>query len=86
MIVIRCKNCNAELQSHPSKTYSCGCPNMTMLRDEVISANDLSLVEVISGYYNKKNQNEYKYLTKEDIEWQQSRRERKVRKLEFEIR
>lgn len=86
MLKVRCKNCNKELESHPSKTRSCGCPNMTTLRDEVISANDLSLVEVISGYYAKKTQNEYKYLTKEDIEWQQSRRNRKIRKLDFEIR
>ena len=86
MLKIRCKNCNTELESHASKTHSCGCPNMTTLRNDVISANDLTLVEVISGYYSKKTQNEYRYLTKEDIEWQESRKNRKVRKLEFEIR
>jgi hypothetical protein len=74
-----------ELESHPSKTRSCGCSNMTTIRDEVISANDLSLVEIVQGV-SRKTQNEYKYLTKEDIEWQESRKNRKVRRLEFEIR
>jgi hypothetical protein len=59
---------------------------MTTLRNEIISANDLSFVEVISGIYAKKTENEYRYLTKEDIEWQESRKNRKVRRLEFEVR
>jgi hypothetical protein len=86
MLKIRCKICNVELESHPTKTHSCGCTNMTTLRNEIISANDLSFVEVISGIYSKKTQNEYRYLTREDIEWQESRKNRKVRRLEFEVR
>ena len=86
MLKIRCKNCNRELESHPSKTRSCGCSNMTTVRNEIVTANDLSAVEIISGYYAKKTQPDYKYLTKEDIEWQQSRKNRKIPKLEFEIK
>jgi hypothetical protein len=86
MLKIRCKSCNTELESHPSKTRSCGCSNITTIRDEVISAIDLSLVEITQRGISKKSQNEYNYLTKEDIEWQESRKNRKVRRLEFEIR
>jgi hypothetical protein len=86
MLKIRCKNCNTELESHPIRTRSCGCTNMTTLRNEVISANDLSLVEIIQGGISRKTQNGYEYLTQEDIEWQESRKNRKVTRLEFEIR
>jgi hypothetical protein len=86
MLKIRCKNCNTELESHPIRTRSCGCTNMTTLRNEVISANDLSLVEIIQGGISRKTQNGYEYLTQEDIQWQESRKNRKVTRLEFEIR
>jgi len=83
MLKIRCKNCNKELESHPTKTRCCGCDNMTMVKDENISANDLSLVEIVS--HNQKIKKPT-YLTNEDIEWQEARKKRKVRKLEFEIK
>jgi hypothetical protein len=86
MLKIRCKNCNTELESHPIRTRSCGCTNMTTLRNEVISANDLSLVEIIQGGISRKTQNGYEYLTQEDIQWQESRKNRKITRLEFEIR
>jgi hypothetical protein len=83
MLKIRCKNCNKELESHPTKTRCCGCDNMTMVKDENISANDLSLVEIVS--HNQKIKKPT-YLTNEDIEWQEARKKRKVKKLEFEIK
>jgi hypothetical protein len=83
MLKIRCKNCNKELESHPTKTRCCGCDNMTMVKDENISANDLSLVEIVC--HNQKIKKPT-YLTNEDIEWQEARKKRKVRKLEFEIK
>lgn len=85
MLVIRCKNCNTELEGHPTQARSCGCPNMTMVRNDKISANDLSLVVIISGSYSNKTQNRT-FLTAEDLAFQEARRQRKVRKLEFEIR
>lgn len=85
MLIIRCKNCNTELKSTPQGN-SCGCPNMTMVRNDIISANDLSLVEIISGVPKKKSNLEYQYLTKEDLIWMENRKSRKVRKLDFEIR
>lgn len=85
MLIIRCKNCNTQLISSP-QGHSCGCSNMTMIRNEVISANDLSLVEIISGVAIKKSEPEYKYLTKEDLAWMEQRKSRKVRKLDFEVK
>lgn len=85
MLVVRCKNCNTELTSS-SQGHSCGCPNMTSVRNDVITARDLSLVEIVSGVVKKKTQTEYQYLTREDLAWMEERKSRKVRKLDFEIR
>lgn len=85
MLTIRCKNCNTQLTSSP-QGHSCGCPNMTMIRNDVISALDLSLVEIVSGVQTKKLNQEYKYLTKEDLTWMEQRKSRKIRKLDFEVR
>ena len=84
MLTIRCKNCNKELTSHPSQTKCCGCDNMTRICGENIGAMDLSLVEIVSPGYNKKSTN--KVLSNEDLAYQEARKNRKVRKLEFEIR
>lgn len=86
MLKIRCKNCNSEIQGHSTYTKSCGCSNMTTIRDDVISANDLSLVEIITGVFKKKSENVNTVLTKEDLAFQEERKNRKIRKLEFEIR
>ena len=82
-IKVRCRSCGKELEGHPSKTVSCGCPNMATIRGDKISAVDLSQVVML-------NSNQLKdkggVLTQQDIEWQEQRRQRKVRKLDFEIR
>jgi len=82
-IRVRCKSCNKELNGHTTKTVSCGCPNMTTIRGEKISAIDLSKVVMLNVY---KEDNKKNILTQEDIAWQQARRERKVKRLDFEIR
>ena len=84
MLKIRCKNCNTELISHPIKTKCCGCDNMTTVRSDNISALDLSLVEIVSPGYNKKSTD--RVLSNEDLAFQEARKNRKVKKLEFEIR
>jgi len=84
MLKIRCKNCNIELESHPTKTKCCGCENMTTVRGENISAIDLNLVEIIYLEYNKKSTNAV--LSNQDLAFQEERKNRKVRKMEFEIR
>ena len=80
---IRCRMCNRELEGHPVKTVSCGCSNMTTIRGDKISALDLSMVIMLNSF----NSNLKKgVLTNEDIMWQEHRRKRKVKKLDFEVR
>ena len=81
-IKVRCRSCGKELEGHPSKTVSCGCPNMTSIRGDKISAVDLNQVVMLNSFTSKKEN----VLTQQDIEWQEKRRQRKVRKLNFEIR
>jgi len=83
MISIRCKNCNKELIGHPSKTVTCGCPNMATIRGDKISALDLSNVVMLNSL--KENQSK-SVLSAQDIAWQEERRQRKVRRLDFEVR
>ena len=82
-MLVRCKLCNRELESHVVKSVSCGCPNLTTLRGDIISANDLSKVVIIQG--NKENK-KTDTLSQEDRVWQENRRKRKIRKLDFEVR
>ena len=82
MLSVRCKTCNRELISS-SKTQCCGCPNMMTVRDDQVSANDLSKVVWLNCKDNLKNNN---ILTKNDLEYQENRRKRKIRKLNFEER
>jgi hypothetical protein len=84
MLKIRCKSCNKELESHPVQTKCCGCENMTTVRGDNISAINLNLVEIVSSGYNKKSTNAV--LTNQDLAFQEARKNRKVKKLEFEIR
>jgi len=80
---IRCRSCNKELEGHPTKTVSCGCPNMATIRGDRISGVDLSNV-VMLNFYSKKSRSGV--LTNDDIAWQEARRQRKVRRLDFEVR
>ena len=71
------------MEGHPSKTVSCGCPNMATIRGDKISAVDLS--EVVMLNFNQPKDKKG-VLTQQDIEWQEQRRQRKVRKMNFEVR
>ena len=82
-IKVRCRSCGKELEGHPSKTVSCGCPNMATIRGDKISAVDLS--EVVMLNFNQPKDKKG-VLTQQDIEWQEQRRQRKVRKLDFEVK
>ena len=82
MLVVRCKDCNKELTSNP-KTQVCGCPNMMTVKGDSVTALDLSRVVMLNSYQSKGKTN---VLSNEDILWQEQRRQRKVRKLDFEIR
>ena len=82
MLVIRCKNCGKQLESHPTKTRSCQCDNLTSIRGTNISAKNLSLVEIIQ---NPREKN-LPLLSNKDLEFQEERKKRKVNKLDFEVR
>ena len=83
MLSIRCKSCGRELEAHPTKTKCCGCPNMTTLTGDKISALDLSEVVLLNTEKNIKKQ---PLLSNADLKYQEERRQRKVRKLDFEVR
>jgi len=80
MLSVRCKECNTELTSS-SKTQVCGCPNMMTITDDAVSATDLK--RVVITQLDKK---EIEGLSSNDLQWQEKRRKRKVRKLDFEIK
>jgi hypothetical protein len=81
MIIVRCRDCNKEIVSN-NKTQTCGCPNMMTVRGDGVSAIDLSRVVMV----NSTQKEQKNVLTSQDIAWQEARRQRKVRKLDFEIR
>jgi len=83
MIVVQCRSCGKELHGHPTKTKCCGCENMTTITGENVSALDLSKVEMLNVVNKHKKSN---ILTPEDLKYQEARRQRKVRKLNFEER
>jgi len=83
MISARCKVCNIELEGHPTKTRCCGCPNMLSITGDVIGAVDLSEVVLLNTENNVKKQ---PMLSNADLKYQEDRRKRKVRKLDFEVR
>ncbi len=82
MLIVRCKNCNKEITSSP-KTQCCGCPNMMTVKGDKISAIDLTSIVMVNSTLKEQKSN---VLSSQDIAWQEARRQRKVRKLDFEIR
>ncbi|NBP55960.1 hypothetical protein EBU71_05400 [bacterium] len=80
---IRCKSCNKELEGNSTKTVTCGCPNMATIRGGVISAVDLGNIVMINSLNTKIKSS---VLTSEDLAFQEARRQRKVKRLDFEVR
>ena len=81
---IRCKSCGSELEGKTGKTVACGCPNMATIRNnENITALDLSKVVMLNSIKTKEKSNVF---TNEDLAYQEARRQRKVRRLDFEVR
>jgi len=83
MISIRCKDCNKEITGHPTKTVTCGCSNMATIRGDRISALDLTRVVMLNSIQKEQKTN---VLSSQDIAWQEARRQRKVKRLDFEVR
>ena len=83
MLVVRCKDCHKEITSHSTRSQSCGCPNMMTVKDDSVSALDLGRVVMVSSDVNKKQQS---LFSPQELQFQEERRKRKVRKLDFEVR
>ena len=81
-IRVRCRSCGKEVESRSGKTISCGCSNMVTISGDVISAVDMAKVVMLNSKKSKKNS----LFSKEEMEWQEDRRRRKVRRLDFEVR
>ena len=80
---VQCRVCGKELHGNSGKTYSCGCSNMMTVRGDTVSAVDMSDVIMLNSHAPKIKNDE---LTQQDLDWQEARRKRKVRKLNFEVR
>ena len=81
MIIVRCKKCNTEVKSD-SQSKSCGCPNMLTVTGDTFSAVDLTSIIVVRSNQDKPKDG----LTSQDLAWQEQRRKRKVRRMDFEVR
>ena len=85
MLVVQCKDCRKEISSHETQARSCGCPNMTTVKGDSVTAVDLSRVIMIQSSQ-KINSKTIIVLSPQDLNFQEERRKRKVRKLDFEVR
>ena len=82
-IKVRCRSCGKEVEGAAGRAVSCGCPNRVTVVGDVVSAVDMDKVVMLNSYTSKK---EKEGLTDQDLQWQEHRRRRKVRRLDFEIR
>ncbi len=83
MLTVRCRDCNKEISSTSGQSKSCGCPNMTTVKGDSVTAVDLSRVVMVQSTGKDYKSNT---LSPQDLAYQEERRRRKVRKLDFEIR
>ena len=82
MIVVRCKECGTELTSS-SKVQFCGCPNQMRVVDDKVGAVNLDKVVMVSNDVERKIDS---HFSKEELQYQEERRRRKVRRIQFEER
>ncbi len=81
MLRVKCKRCNTELISS-NKVQGCGCTNRMVLEGDTVSAVNLSEVILLNNTIVSKAG----HLTENQLEWQEQRRKRKIRKLTYEER
>jgi len=82
MIVVRCKECGTELTSS-SKVQFCGCLNQMRVVDDKVGAVNLDKVVMVSNNVERKIDS---HFSKEELQYQEERRRRKVRRIQFEER
>ena len=84
MFVVRCKSCGKELNSNDGRSQCCGCPNMTSIVGDKITAVDLSQTVIVRMRVDDRDPKSY--FSESDFEWRKKRSNRKVRRLDFEER
>ena len=77
---IKCLVCNTIITS-TGKPQCCGCENQMVVDDTSFTAKSLANVKCLNT-----NVREAGHLTEDQLEWQQQRRKRKIRKLTYEER
>ena len=82
MLSVRCKVCNTELVS-TKKPQGCGCSNRMIVQNDTVTAIDLDNVVLNES---KDSVKSVDLLTVDDINYQEKRRRRKIRKLTYEER
>ena len=82
-MLVRCNACGKDLQSDGNRIISCGCSNMTSVHDDVVSANDMDQVIILQNNTKFKKES---LFTSQELEYQEARRRRGVRKMYFEER
>jgi len=82
MLTARCKVCRKELTS-TSKVQFCGCPNQMSIVGNKIGAKDLDKVVMVSNNVENKIDS---HFSRSELLYQEERRRRKVRRLDFEIK
>ena len=82
MITVRCKECKTELTSS-NKLQFCGCPNQMSLLGNKVGAKDLDMVVMVTNDVERKINS---HFSREELSYQEERRRRKVRRLNFEVR
>ena len=83
MVKVRCRVCGKEIEGHSHQTRSCGCPNMATIQGDKITAVDLNKVIMLNSGKDEKHNT---HLSPQDLAFQEERKKRKVRKLDFEVR
>ena len=82
MITVRCKECGKELIS-TSKIQFCGCPNQMSVVDNKVGAKDMDKVVMVANNLERKIDS---HFSRSELLYQEERRKRKVRRLNFEVK
>ena len=82
-IRIRCRSCNKEVEGVSGKSVCSGCSNMTTVYNDRISAKNMDKIIMLSNYSNPKSKS---LFSGDELDWQEQRNRRRVRKLDFEVR
>mgnify|MGYP001309740334 FL=1 len=81
-MIVQCLECKKEIISN-GKIQACGCSNHLIVDDKGYTANDLSKVVLLNTTSNVRKAG---HLTKDQLEWSEGRKKRRIRKLTFEER